>query len=108
MAENIVELTVQNWDDEVTKSELPVLVDFWAEWCAPCYAVAPILEQLSTDYEGQVKFGKLNVDDHGEIAGRYGIQSIPTLLFFKGGQVADRVIGAVPRAVIEKLFASNI
>ena len=108
MAENLVELTVQNWDDEVAKSDIPVLVDFWAGWCGPCRAVAPIVAQLSTEYEGRVKFGKLNVDDHGEIAGRYGIQSIPTLLLFKGGEVADRVIGAVPRAVIEKLFEGNI
>ncbi len=108
MAENLVELTVQNWDDEVTKSDIPVLVDFWAEWCGPCHAVAPIVAQLSVEYEGRVKFGRLDVDDHGEIAGRYGIQSIPTLLLLKGGDVADRIIGAVPRVVIEKLFEGNI
>jgi thioredoxin 1 len=102
MAGSLVELTVANWDDEVVKSDIPVIIDFWAAWCGPCRAIAPIFEELSNQYAGQVKFGKLDVDSHGEIAGRYGIHSIPTLLLFKGGALEDRVIGAVPKAMIEE------
>jgi thioredoxin 1 len=102
MAGNLVEITVANWDDEVVKSDIPVIVDFWAAWCGPCRAIAPIFEELSRTYAGKAKFGKLDVDNHSEIAGRYGVHSIPTLLLFKGGALEDRVIGAVPKAMIEE------
>ena len=102
MAGNLVEMTVANWDEEVVKSDLPVLVDLWAAWCGPCRAIAPIVEQLASEYAGKVKVGKLDVDNHQDVAIRYGIQSIPTLLIFKGGEVVDRVIGAVPKPMIEE------
>lgn len=105
MAENVNEFTVENFEAEVIKSDSPVLVDFWAPWCGPCRFIAPVVEELATKYEGKVKVGKLNVDDHGEIAGQYGIHSIPTLLLFNNGDIADRKVGAVPATEIEAMFA---
>jgi len=90
---NIVTLTVENFDQEVIKSPTPVLVDFWAEWCGPCKMVAPILDELATEYDGKVKIGKVNIDDHQSLASEYGIRAIPTLLLFKDGQVADQIVG---------------
>lgn len=105
MAENVLEITTQNFDDEVVKSDKPVLVDFWAQWCGPCRFIAPVVEELATKYAGKIKVGKVNVDDHGEIAGRFGIHSIPTLLLFNDGEIADRQIGAVPAQAIESMFS---
>jgi thioredoxin len=90
---NIVTLTAENFDQEVIKSPTPVLVDFWAEWCGPCKMVAPILDELATEYDGKVKIGKVNIDDHQSLASEYGIRAIPTLLLFKDGQVADQIVG---------------
>ena len=90
---NIVTLTVANFEQEVVQSAQPVLVDFWAEWCGPCKMIAPILDELADEYSGKVKVGKVNVDDHQELAVKFRIQSIPTLLFFKGGQIVDQVVG---------------
>ena len=105
MAENVLELTTENFEDEVIKSDVPVLVDFWATWCGPCRFIAPVVEELADKYVGKIKVGKVNVDDDGEIASRYGIHSIPTLLLFNNGDIADRQIGAVPAQAIESMFA---
>jgi thioredoxin 1 len=92
-AANIVTLTDGNFSEQVLKSSTPVLVDFWAEWCGPCKMIAPVLDELAGEYDGKVKIGKVNIDEHQQLAINYGINSIPTLLFFKNGQVADQVVG---------------
>ena len=86
-------LTQGNFKTEVISSPTPVLVDFWAEWCGPCKMIAPILEKLASEYEGRIKIGKVNIDDHQALATEYGIRAIPTLLLFKGGQVAEQIVG---------------
>jgi len=88
-----VELTDRNFKNEVLDSKLPVLVDFWAEWCAPCRMVAPVVEKIAQEYAGKLKVGKLNVDDNSETAQQYGIQGIPTLILFKEGQPATQMVG---------------
>jgi len=99
-----LELTDDNFEQEVLNSDLPVLVDFWASWCGPCKMVGPIVEELAKEYAGQLKVGKLNVDNNGKIPIKYGIMSIPSLLFFKKGQVVEQIIGAVPKkSFVEKL-----
>ena len=99
-----LEFTDQNFEEEVLKSEKPVLVDFWAEWCGPCRMMAPAVESVATDYAGRAKVGKLNVDENQSVAGRYNIRSIPTLLLFKNGQIQDQLVGAKPKDVIAKLL----
>ena len=99
-----LEFTTTNFDNEVINSELPVLVDFWAEWCGPCKMIAPIIEELGVEMQGQLKVGKVNVDNDPKVAQQYGIRNIPTLLVFKGGQVVDKYVGALPKAqLISKL-----
>ncbi len=93
-AANIVTLTADNFATEVIKSPAPVLVDFWAEWCGPCKMIAPVLDELATEYGDKVKIGKVNIDDHPSLAGEYGVRAIPTLLLFKGGQVTEQMVGA--------------
>ncbi|MFQ6002889.1 MAG: thioredoxin [Candidatus Zixiibacteriota bacterium] len=99
-----VELNDGNFESQVLKSDLPVLIDFWAPWCGPCRMVGPIVEEIAKDYEGKLKVGKLNVDESSQTASKYGIMSIPSLLFFKGGKVIDQIVGAVPKKqFIEKI-----
>src|SRR5215470_16833291 len=93
-ATNIVTLTQENFASEVLQSSTPVLVDFWAEWCGPCKAIAPILDELADEYDGKVKIGKVNIDEQQGVAAEYGIRAIPTLLLFSKGQVADQIVGA--------------
>ena len=93
-----------NFEQEVLRSDVPVIVDFWAEWCAPCRIIAPIVEQLATEYEGKLKVGKLDVDNNPQVSMKYSIRSIPTLLIFKGGEPVEQIIGAVPKqTIVEKL-----
>ena len=94
MAGNLLELTNETFDEEVGSSELPLIVDFWAEWCGPCRTVAPVVEQIASENEGKVRLAKLNVDDAPAVAQRYGIMSIPTLMVFKDGQAKKRIVGA--------------
>ena len=97
-------LTDDNFSAEVLNADLPVLVDFWATWCGPCRMIAPIVQELSSEYEGRAKVGKLDVEEANKTATEFGVRSIPTLLIFKGGKVADQIIGAVPKAqIVEKL-----
>ncbi len=102
-----IEFTDGNFEEEVLKSELPVVIDFWAAWCAPCRMIAPIIEDLASEFEGKAKIGKLDVDSNQETAIKYGVRSIPTVLIIKNGEVVDTIIGALPKAAfVEKLEAS--
>ena len=96
-----IEVTDSTFDEEVIKSEVPVLVDFWADWCAPCKIIDPIVKELSSEFDGQVKFAKLDVDSNPRSATTYGVRGIPTLLIFRDGQPVDQVVGAVPKAVLK-------
>ncbi len=98
--------TDENFNAEVLSSELPVLVDFYADWCGPCKMLAPVIEALAGEYEGKVKIGKLNVDDAPETAQKYGIMSIPTLLYIKNGEVVNKTVGVVAKAEIEQVLNS--
>ncbi len=102
MASNdVLILQDATFDKEVLKSDIPVLVDFWAVWCGPCKAVAPAVEELAKQYKGKVKIAKMDVDEHQQVPQQYGIRSIPTLLLFKGGRVVDTIVGAVPKSKLE-------
>jgi thioredoxin 1 len=102
MASNdVLILQDATFDQEVLKSDVPVLVDFWAVWCGPCKAVAPAVEELAKQYKGKVKVAKMDVDEHQQVPQQYGIRSIPTLLVFKGGRVVDTIVGAVPKSKLE-------
>lgn len=100
-----ITVTKENFDAEVTQSQLPVLVDFWASWCGPCKMLAPVVAQIADEYEGKVKVGKVNVDEQPELAREYGIASIPTLVLFKGGKIENTSVGFVPKEQIEGMLA---
>ena len=104
MAENVIEFNDQNFDSDVLEAGTPVLVDFWAVWCGPCKAIAPIVEEIANDYNGKVKVGKMDVDRNNQVAMRYGSRSIPTLLVFNNGEVVDQVIGNVGKESIESML----
>ena len=108
MSKDTVAVQDSTFKNEVIDSATPVLVDFWATWCAPCRAIAPSLEELATQYKGQVKIAKVDVDENQQIAQQFGIRSIPTLLVFKGGKVVEQLVGAVPKAKLEESLKKHL
>jgi len=105
MAKHFTDAT---WEAEVLNSDKPVLVDFWAEWCGPCRMIGPLVEELATEYEGKASIGKLNVDENTAVATKYGIRSIPTLLIFKGGEIVDKIVGAVPKSMLAQKLDAQV
>lgn len=103
-SENICTFTDDNFEKEVLQSDIPVLVDFWATWCAPCKAIAPLIDSVATEYEGRIKVGKVNVDDNPATPGKYGVRGIPTVILLKDGKVLDQVVGAIPKSQLEALI----
>ena len=108
MAGKVAEIGSSDFTREVIQSEMPVVVDFWAEWCAPCLMLAPVMNELAQEYDGKIKFCKVNVDQNHELAGRYGIMGIPTLLFFSSGQVKQQLVGVYPKPKIKQVLDSLV
>lgn len=108
MSDQIVYTTDANFENDVLKSSVPVLVDYWAEWCGPCKMIAPILDEIATDYQGKLKIAKVNVDENAHLTQKYGIRSIPTLMLFKGGSVQAQKIGALSKSQLTAFIETNI
>ncbi len=107
-SDKVLEVSDKSFNDEVIKSDKLTVVDFWAPWCMPCKAIAPVIEELAATYDGKVKFTKLNVDDNPMTASSFGIRGIPTIILYKNGQVVDQVVGAVPKAELEKTIGKSL
>jgi thioredoxin 1 len=108
MSEKIANLTTDNFRHAVNSSTTPVLIDFWAPWCGPCKAIAPILEELATELDGKLKIAKVNIDEHDAIAAEFGVRAIPTMILFKGGQVAETLVGMMPKAQLKSKLATHV
>ena len=108
MSDQIVYVTDDSFEEEVIKSDVPVLVDYWAEWCGPCKMIAPILDEISSDYDGKLKIAKLNIDDNPGTPPKYGIRGIPTLMMFKGGDVEATKVGALSKSQLTAFIDSNL
>jgi len=107
-SENVLAFTDANFDRDVLQSDIPVLVDFWATWCAPCKAIAPLVDTIADEYAGKVKVGKVNVDENQSTPGKFGVRGIPTIILFKNGVVLDQVVGAVPKSQLDALIAKAL
>ncbi|KAB0671596.1 thioredoxin [Oryzomonas sagensis] len=107
-SEKVLAFTDANFEREVIQSDIPVLVDFWATWCAPCKAIAPLVDAVADEYAGKVKVGKVNVDENQATPGKYGVRGIPTIILFKGGAVIDQIVGAVPKSQLDALIAKAL
>jgi thioredoxin 1 len=105
---NVIALSSSNFDQEVSKAEMPVLVDFWAEWCGPCKMIGPLLDEIADEKVGKMKVGKVNVDENQELATKFGIRAVPTLLLFKGGQIKEQMVGMVGKKDLEKKLAPHL
>ena len=105
---NVIHITSENWEPDVLKSDIPVLVDFWAEWCGPCRALAPTIDALADEYAGKIKMAKVNVDDNQPLAGEFGVRSIPTLLIIKNGTVQEQMVGAMSKQALEEKLKAHL